>query len=60
MGFIREPDGIDFIIQGKPLTDKEKKEISKFIKADKQRLERLKKRKNKSTSSQQPVCRNGG
>ncbi len=31
MGYIKEPDGVDFIIQSKPLTDKERKEISKFI-----------------------------
>ena len=31
MGYIKEPEGIDFIIQSKPLTDKERKEISKFI-----------------------------
>ena len=32
MGHIKEPKGVDFIIQSKPLTDKERKEISKFIK----------------------------
>jgi hypothetical protein len=31
MGFIKEPKGVDFIIQSKPLTDKERKEISKYI-----------------------------
>ena len=31
MGYIKEPKGVDFIIQSKPLTDKERKEISKFI-----------------------------
>ena len=31
MGYIKEPEGVDFIIQSKPLTDKERKEISKFI-----------------------------
>lgn len=31
MGYIKEPEGIDFIIQSKPLTDKERKEISEFI-----------------------------
>jgi hypothetical protein len=35
MGYIKEPEGIDFIINGKPLTDKEKQSISDFIKADK-------------------------
>jgi len=31
MGFIKEPDGIDFIIQSKPLTKKQEKELSDFI-----------------------------
>ncbi len=31
MGYIKEPEGVDFIIQSKPLSDKERKEISKFI-----------------------------
>jgi hypothetical protein len=31
MGFIKEPKGVDFIIQSKPLTDKDRKEISKYI-----------------------------
>ena len=31
MGFIKEPKGVDFFIQSKPLTDKDRKEISKFI-----------------------------
>lgn len=31
MGHIKEPKGIDFIIQSEPLTDKEKMEISQFI-----------------------------
>jgi hypothetical protein len=35
MGYIKEPEGVDFIINGKPLTDKEKQAISEFIKADK-------------------------
>lgn len=38
MGYIKEPDGVDFIIKGKPLTDKQKKAISDFIKADKERV----------------------
>jgi len=31
MGHIKEPKGIDFIIQSEPLTDKDRAEISKFI-----------------------------
>ena len=38
MGHIKEPDGVDFIIKGKPLTEKEKKAISEFIKADKEKI----------------------
>ena len=31
MGFIREPEGVDFVIQSKPLTEKQEKELSEFI-----------------------------
>jgi len=31
MGFIKEPKGVDFIIKSKPLTDKDRQEISKHI-----------------------------
>ncbi len=31
MGHIKEPKGVDFIIQSEPLTDKDRAEISKFI-----------------------------
>ncbi len=31
MGYIKEPKGVDFIIQSKPLTDEERKVISKLI-----------------------------
>ena len=54
MGYIKEPEGVDFIIQSKPLTDKERKEISKFIQeykaknADKKAVRKL------GTSSSKP------
>ena len=35
MNLIKEPKGIDFIIQSPPLTEKEKIEISEFIVARK-------------------------
>ncbi len=35
MGLVKEPDGVDFIIQNQPLTNKERKEISEFIQAQK-------------------------
>ena len=31
MGHIKEPEGVDFIIKSKPLTDKDRAEISEFI-----------------------------
>ena len=31
MGLIKEPEGVDFIIQSPPLTDTERKEISEYI-----------------------------
>lgn len=35
MGFIKEPEGVDFVIQSPPLTDKERMEISEFIRTRK-------------------------
>lgn len=35
MSIIKEPKGVDFIIQSPPLTDTERKEISEFIRARK-------------------------
>ena len=35
MGLIKEPEGVDFIIQSTPLTDNERKEISEFIRTRK-------------------------
>ena len=45
MGHIKEPDGVDFTINGKPLTIKERKSISEFIKADKQKIAKQKLRR---------------
>ena len=47
MGHIKEPDGVDFIIKGKPLTEKDKKAISEFIKADKEKIAKQKLRRAK-------------
>jgi hypothetical protein len=35
MGLIREPLGVDFVVDPRPLTEEDKKAISDFIKADK-------------------------
>lgn len=51
MGHIKEPDGVDFIISGKPLTEKERKAISEFIKADKEKIAKQKLRKIKSAKN---------
>ena len=54
MGFIKEPIGIDFIIQSEPLTDAERKEISEYIKSKKEEnkiaiIKKIVKRKPKNT-----------
>ena len=38
MGHIKEPKGVDFIIESKPLTEEERKKISEFIRKDKAKL----------------------
>ena len=43
MSLIKEPKGIDFIIQSPPLTEKEKNEISEFIAASKAKKNVVKK-----------------
>jgi hypothetical protein len=50
MGHIKEPKGVDFIIESKPLTEEERKKISDFIRKDKVKLEDKRKpsRKNKA------------
>jgi len=45
MGLIREPKDIDFYVDPRPLTAKEQKMISDFIKADKIKIKRRKKAK---------------
>jgi hypothetical protein len=42
MGLIKEPKDIDFYVDPRPLTAKEQKMISDFIKADKQKNKRRK------------------
>ena len=59
MGYIKEPEGVDFVINGKPLTDKQKKEISEFIKADKIRISEIKTLRTKSTKHQQGIAKSG-
>lgn len=55
MGYIKEPEGVDLIIQSKPLTDKDKKEISKFIQDYKQQRKQSKKDKTSSIKEKNKV-----
>ena len=48
MGHIKEPKGVDFIIESPPLSEKDKKEISEFIKKRKEELEKKNESKRKS------------
>jgi hypothetical protein len=41
MGYIKEPDGVDFIIKSIPLSEKEEKEFVEFIE-ERKRLNKLK------------------
>lgn len=45
MGLIKEPLGVDFIVNSRKLTKKEELAISAFIKADKEKRVLLEKRK---------------
>lgn len=55
MGIIKEPLDVDFVVDPRPLTEKERKMISDFIKADKikksKMSERLKKSRNKKNKA---------
>ena len=53
MGLIREPEGVDFVIQSKPLTKKQEEKLSKYI--AKRKLEIKKKISKKGTYKQQTV-----
>lgn len=57
MGIIREPKGVDFIIQSPPLTDEERKEISDFIKMRKlqRKAEKETLKKNKIQVPKTPI-----
>ncbi len=57
MGIIREPKGVDFIIQSPPLTDEERKEISDFIKMRKlqRKAEKETLKKNKIQAPKTPI-----
>lgn len=47
MGLVREPEGVDFVVNSRPLTKKEQGALSNFIKEDKAKRLLLKKRSTK-------------
>ncbi len=51
MGLIKEPEGVDFVIQSPPLTDKERIEISEFIHTRKMQNKRQVNRANSKKSA---------
>lgn len=53
MGYIKEPEGVDFIIKSKPLTDTERKKITKFIQDYKAKYAEKKLIKKSGTSSKE-------
>ena len=58
MGIIREPEGVDFVIQSPPLTEEERKEISAFIKMRKlQKLAKNEVLKSNSNKSQRIIAK---
>lgn len=59
MGYVKEPDGIDFVVNGKPLTNEQKQAVSAFIKADKERLDKLKTRRKKFKERKKDPIKNG-
>lgn len=57
MGFIREPEGVDFVIQSKALTKKQEEELSEYIAKRKLEIKTISK---KGTYSQQDDTHNEG
>jgi hypothetical protein len=55
MGLIKEPLNVDFVVDPRPLTKEEKKAISDFIKADKEKrkLTELKKKSSSKRKKEQ-------
>ena len=47
MGLVREPEGVDFVVNSRPLTKKEQEALSNFIKEDKAKRLLLKKQTTK-------------
>ncbi len=50
MGYIKEPEGVDFIIKSEPLTDEDRSQISQFIQ-DYKRKYQVKKEKTSTNNT---------
>lgn len=64
MGHIKEPDGIDFVVDSKPLSDTERKQISEIIEHYKATGRKMKLQsplaEEKSTNAQQAAWQKQG
>ena len=61
MGYIKEPEGVDFIIKSEPLTDEDRNQISQFIQeykrkhqVKKEKTATKRKKKNTAPNKMQP------
>lgn len=54
MGYIKEPKGVDFIINSEPLTDKDRQEISEFIRNYRSSVLKSESQSIKSTKNKRP------
>jgi len=57
MGHIKEPEGVDFIIQSKPLTDEERAAISEYIRNYKEKQKAKRSRKTTTGTKRKRLLR---
>ena len=55
MGFIREPEGVDFTVIPWEMTDEERKQVSAYIAKEKVRMAKLKKRREAAAAKRAAV-----
>lgn len=55
MGFIKEPEGVDFVIQSKPLTKEQEKQLKEYIAKRKLEIKKQNKGVHKSRAAQDIV-----
>jgi hypothetical protein len=59
MGMIKEPADIDFFVDPRPLTEKERQLISEYIRTDRQKR-RLPEKKKRGASAQRLAAKKAG